>query len=98
MNFMIPENDFKITAGTPKHFNTVHESGMNLTVHFCDNCGGTIYKTADLEAFKGMAVVQVGTLDDPDVVAQVKPTMEFWTKYRVPWLSNLEGTAQMLEF
>jgi hypothetical protein len=95
---MIPENDFKITAGTPKLFHTVHESGMNLTVHFCDNCGGTIYKTADLEAFKGMAVVQVGTLDDPDAAARVKPTMEFWTKYRVPWLSNLEGTAQMLEF
>ncbi|KAJ5295399.1 hypothetical protein PENANT_c001G01963 [Penicillium antarcticum] len=98
VNFMMPEKDFKITAGAPKRFTHAHENGMNITVHFCDNCGGTIYKTGDREGFRGTAVVQVGTLDDPNAFALAKPTMEMWTKYRVPWLSHIEGTAQMMEF
>jgi hypothetical protein len=57
-----------------------------------------MYKTGDREGFRGIAVVQVGTLDDLNAFTLTKPTTELWTKYRVPWLSNIEGTAQMMEF
>lgn len=71
---------------------------MNLTVHFCENCGCAIYKTADREHIAGTALVQLGTIDDPVTLRQAKPGMELWTKYRAPWLPVLEGATQKDEF
>lgn len=71
---------------------------MKITLHFCENCGGTIYKTADSEAFTGMAVVQAGTVDHPNLLQEAKPIVELFTKYRAPWIPTLDGVAQKAEF
>jgi len=98
VNLMIPEDQFHVTVGSPKQCTQIHETGMKITVNFCGNCGGAIYKTADGESFAGMAVVQMGTIDELGIFEKVKPGMELYTKYRAPWLSSLEGTTQRTEF
>jgi hypothetical protein len=95
---MIPETSVRFTAGTAKHFTATHECGLKVTVYFCGDCGCNIYKTGDREGFKGVAVIQVGTLDEPESLRKVKPSVELWTKYRVPWLPHFEGTALKSEF
>jgi hypothetical protein len=74
---------------------------MTLTLHFCENCGTKIYKEGDAETFKGIAVVQAGTLDGGDggmELGDVKVGAELYVKDRVGWLGEREGTGQMREF
>lgn len=100
MNVMVPLDSLKVISppGSEKTCTQRHETGMNLTVHFCGNCGGTVYKTADNKEFSGMAVVQVGTIDDSNFMEDSKPGIELFTKYRAPWVPAVEGTAQKAEF
>lgn len=95
---MVPESTFTFTAGSAKHFTTTHESGLQITVYFCGDCGCHLYKTGDREGFKGVAIIQIGTLDDPESLRKAKPGLELWTKYRVPWLPHFEGAALKSEF
>lgn len=70
---------------------------MGITFYGCDSCPSLLYKTAD--GFPGAVIVFAGTLDgDESIETEGKPTGELWTKYRVPWLSALEGCAQFEEF
>ncbi|OQE26265.1 hypothetical protein PENSTE_c005G05056 [Penicillium steckii] len=100
VNVMVPLDSLKVISppGSEKTCTQRHETGMNLTVHFCGTCGGTIYKTADNKEFSGMAVVQVGTIDDSNFMEDSKPGIELFTKYRAPWVPAVEGTAQKAEF
>jgi hypothetical protein len=92
---MILDSNFHVTsASSSKEFTTTHESGMKLTVHFCDNCGATVYKTADRDEFRGLVVLLAGTLDDPAGLQTAKPQQELYTKYRVPWLPEVKDVIQ----
>jgi hypothetical protein len=74
---------------------------MTLTLHFCENCGTKIYKEGDAEAFRGIAIVQAGTLDGEDggmELGDVKVGAELYVKDRVSWLEERKGTGQMTEF
>ena len=71
---------------------------MPLTVKFCGTCGTTLYKTANTEAFKGIAILLAGTIDDPKALDQAAPDMELWVKYRTSWLPVLSQVAQHQEF
>ncbi|KAK9320973.1 Mss4-like protein [Lipomyces orientalis] len=97
---MIPESKFSIVngSGAIKHFTKKHESGMLLTVCFCPNCGTSIYKTADSEQFKGLIILQAGTLDSGLAIDMKKPNAEFWTKYRTSWLEEFNGLEQYTGF
>jgi hypothetical protein len=97
----VPNSAFKVVAGSDhiKSFEKKHESGMTLTVHFCDNCGSTLYKEGDSEVFKGVAIVQAGTLDGQEMkLEDVNLGAELYVKYRVGWLGEMKGTAQCQEF
>ena len=63
-NVLVPLANFGMVSGTPKLYGGAHQSGMTLTIHFCGDCGSTIYKTGTLEIFDGFAIVQGGTLDE----------------------------------
>jgi hypothetical protein len=97
-NILVPEDRFKVTAGTPKAYSTKQDSGMILTYSFCGNCGCTISKIGDAEAFKGIVIVQAGSLDGDVGVSVAEPQAELWVSRRVPWLSAMEGKGQMKEF
>ncbi|KAJ6021156.1 hypothetical protein N7540_006660 [Penicillium herquei] len=97
-NLIIPEPNFSLISGTLKECTAKHENGMDLTLHFCQNCGTTIYKTATLDMFAGVLVLLAGTVDGGQGIEKAKPKSELWTKYRADWLSSLEEVAQVNEF
>ena len=100
-NLLVPNTAFEIVSGANhiKSFEKKHESGMNLSVHFCGNCGTALYKEADADTFKGMKIVQAGTLDGHQMkLDDVRLGAELYVKYRAGWLGETEGVAQCQEF
>jgi hypothetical protein len=72
---------------------------MTLMVYFCENCGSTLYKEGDSDLFKGVIIVQAGTLDDQEMkLEDVKLGAELYVKHRVGWLGEMKGVAQCQEF
>ncbi|PTU22104.1 hypothetical protein P175DRAFT_0523268 [Aspergillus ochraceoroseus IBT 24754] len=98
VNVMVPRDHFHITSGSPKVFTITHETGMKLSMYFCENCGITIYKTADSEELKGNAIILAGTLDDSEAFSHLNPEVEFFTKDRASWLPKLQNAEQKVEF
>ncbi|KAB8242510.1 ankyrin repeat-containing domain protein [Aspergillus flavus] len=97
-NLLIPESHFRITSGSPKTYSMTHESGMNLTTRFCENCGSLLYKTGDREGFEGAVIVLAGTLDNTEDFEKAKPEAEFFVKHRVGWWPGLGFATQLKEF
>lgn len=60
----------------------------------------TVYKETTGDAFKGFVIIFAGTLDEGDglELGDVKPTAELWCKYRVGWVTEMEGAMQCEEF
>ena len=74
-----------------------HESGAPLEVHFCSGCGSAIYKTADRDGSRGVAMVYAGTLDKEilgDGMEIAAPDMELWVGLRAKWVAEVKGTKQ----
>lgn len=70
---------------------------MKMSYNFCGNCGTKIYKEGDAEDFKGIFIVQAGTLDEGGL-EKVKVGAELWVKERVGWLGEQGGAVQCQEF
>jgi hypothetical protein len=70
---------------------------MVITITFCPECGTTIFKEADAEAFEGVVVVQTGTVDGGRV-DEMGPKAELWVKHRMGWMPEVAGTVQKQEF
>ncbi|KAH0847845.1 hypothetical protein AYO21_04047 [Fonsecaea monophora] len=97
-NIVVPEGNFKITAGTPKRYAATQDSGMTLTYSFCTECGCVINKVGDAEAFRGVILVVAGSLDDESAVDTADPNVEFYVSKRASWLPALDGKGQFHEF
>ena len=69
---------------------------MTLTIHFCGDCGSTVYKTGTLDIFEGIAIVQGGTLDEG--LSNAVPGVELFVKNRAAWLPELRDVGQMQMF
>ncbi|KAH7407392.1 DUF636 domain protein [Cadophora sp. MPI-SDFR-AT-0126] len=101
-NVLVPSTSFTFTSGSSnmRSFSLPHASGMTITIHFCEKCGTKIYKEGTLDAFKGLFIVQAGTLDNGGGMGldDVDVKAELWVKERAKWLSATEGLGQMQEF
>lgn len=97
---MLPESSLKYNDSSPLKKVTVshHEAGFPMTVTFCADCGSAMSKEADTEAFRGMVIVLAGCLDGEEVLQEIRPQAEMWTKYRAGWRGELEGTRQCVGF
>lgn len=51
---------------------------------FCRHCGSVIYREAEVDGFRDLVFVPVGSLDDIDSVSELKD--EEW--YGVEWIST----------
>lgn len=71
---------------------------MTLTIHFCGNCGSTLYKEGDAEAFKGTAIVQAGSIDQGVTLDNVKVGGELFVSQRAPWVKPFDGASQLKTF
>jgi hypothetical protein len=82
---------FAVAIGVPKAAVTVQgqltsftkrgDSGKAISRNFCPECGSPIVDEA--EALPGVAILSVGSLDDPN---WVKPTSEIYCASAQPWV------------
>ena len=91
----LKDTQLKVLSGTPKVYKRTHETGMILTLEFCDNCGSPLFKRSDWEMFTGMVAVNVGTLDDVGLMDKLAPTKEHNSGKRTAWVNAFEGAVQM---
>lgn len=98
VNLLIPETHFRICAGTAKQYETLHESGMNLTLVFCGTCSTPLYKVGSRKELEGKIILFAGTLDESDGLNLAKPAEELYTKHRAKWLPVIEEVQQSAEF
>ncbi|KAL2073568.1 hypothetical protein VTL71DRAFT_10894 [Oculimacula yallundae] len=110
-NLLIPVQNFTVLTGSDnlRSFSMQHPSDLTLTVHFCVKCGTKIYKEGTAKGFKGVVIVQAGTLDggigdgmgdarDEMGLGDVVVGAELWVKERVDWVPRRREVAQMEEF
>ncbi|KAH7191217.1 Mss4-like protein [Fusarium oxysporum] len=97
VNFIIPEANFTLTKGQPRSFSKEHEYGMTLIVVFCSECGTTLWKEATAPQFKGVKLVQAGTLSDAKKL-DAKLDAELYVPERASWLRRLDEAAQKESF
>lgn len=71
---------------------------MKMEFSFCAGCGVNVYKTGDHDAFKGLVIVQAGTLDNKDGIRNARPAAELYVKDRVSWVPEFLGVGQIQEF
>ena len=69
------------TSGDKSTYNRQSESGRALSLHFCPNCGTTLYW--DLEMLPGKFGVAVGCFNDPNFPA---PTVAVWCQSAHDWV------------
>lgn len=70
---------------------------MTLTVFFCPDCGCTLWKEATAPQFKGVKLIQAGTLTDAKKLDE-KVDAEFYVPERASWLVPIEAAAQSKDF
>jgi hypothetical protein len=76
----VRREEFRVTKGRPKEFNTLSEEGNHVTRSFCENCGSPLF--AESEAKPDRLIVKVGSLDDPE---NFRPRVHVWTSEAQPW-------------
>lgn len=87
-NIIVPRSSFRLTPGTPKTISRPGDSGLDVTLNFCDNCGHTIFVTGESEVLRGNIVVKAGTLDDPELLDKMVPADEIYTEHKVSWVQT----------
>jgi hypothetical protein len=93
-------SSFEAVAGYPataisvqgelKTYTDTGDSGKSVFRRFCPNCGSGVL--AEAEVMPGLAMVLIGTLDDPSTF---KPAMEIFCSSAQPWF---HGTDERKRF
>ena len=79
VNIMVPRAAVAVT-GTPRHYDSVADSGNAMRRSFCGDCGTHLFSESSGNLLK--MVVRVGTLDDAGGIA---PTVVIWTASAPAW-------------
>ncbi|KAH6638469.1 DUF636 domain protein [Boeremia exigua] len=90
-NFIVPNEGFSVTKGSPKSFSKKAESGNFITSNFCGDCGSTLWRQS--ETFGDTKIIKVGTIDGT-AIEDIKPTSELFIANRISWVSPVEGAEQ----
>jgi hypothetical protein len=90
-NLLIPNDYFKVLAGTPKQYTKTADSGNKITSFFCDNCGSTLFRKSD--GMSDSFIVRAGPFD-LGVINDGKPDAELWVKNRSHWMPEIQGAVQ----
>ncbi|KIW13653.1 hypothetical protein PV08_08844 [Exophiala spinifera] len=89
-NVVVDRAKFQITAGTPKTFDIVGDSGKINKHFFCGACGSSMY--CEPEVMEDKTCIKCGSLDEPDV-AQMQ--LEIYVKDRVSFQKPMDGAQQV---
>jgi len=69
-----------LTAGAPRQFETIAESGNTAVRRFCGNCGTPLF--ASSSGRPAFTAIRAATLDDP---AAYEPEADVWVGSAQPW-------------
>ncbi len=76
--YMVLDDNFKHTRGTPTQHRTISAEGRTVTRNFCSVCGSLCWGATEL----GLTSVAAGTLDDPDIF---QPSMNVFEEQAPHW-------------
>jgi hypothetical protein len=88
LSLLVARDTVAITAGTPKRWRRVHESGRVIQCIFCGECGVRLYH--EPERNPAVTIVKAGTLDD---TSWLYPVGHIWTRSAQPWPGVPEETV-----
>jgi hypothetical protein len=78
---VFPESEVHIQGPSKVYVRDGH-SGQKVRLHFCPDCGTTVYGKPDVRP--GVVVIFTGTFADPNFPA---PTRAIWEQSRHPWVT-----------
>jgi hypothetical protein len=76
---IVPKAALSITKGAPRTYWSLGDNGAKVGRSFCETCGSPVFSEP---ASAEIAVVKVGSLDDP---SQFTPQVHIWTSAAQPW-------------
>lgn len=85
-----------VDIGTPKSYDAVGASGKINKHFFCGTCGSSLY--TELEVMPEVTCVKAGSLDGGAASLGNKIGVEFYTKDRVSYLTEISGAKQEKAF
>jgi len=84
-------DSFRITAGTPRVYTKIAESGNAREQAFCDQCGSSLYATSPGPEPR-VYTLRIGSIDQR---AELHPAVEIWTRSRLRWLDELPAVPKV---
>jgi hypothetical protein len=84
-----PQENYRITKGTPKVFIKTAASGAKRAQAFCPECGSHLYATSAGEGPKVYGI-RTGTARQRD---QLVPRKQIWHGSKMDWLPEFEDMA-----
>lgn len=81
----IKKTQFRLTAGEPRSYTKLSDSGNPRIMVFCGDCGTQLYGTGIGDDSNTLSL-RIGTCNQR---AELKPIRQIWTRSRVSWLNNL---------
>ncbi len=81
-----PRAHVSVDKGATKAFTRTADSGNTVTMHFCPDCGSTVYW--ELSGFPDVIAIAVGAFADPSFPA---PKVSVYERNRHPWLDALDA-------
>ncbi len=91
LNILIPNEGLEVLSGTLKTWSKVSDNGTPITNHICGDCGTLLNRSTT--RYPGTVVIKAGTVDG-DAAKTFMPTMEIFTRSKLPWVPAVEGAKQ----
>jgi hypothetical protein len=93
LNILVSTDTLKVESGKLSVWGKVVESGNTVSNHSCSQCGSLLYRTST--GYPGMMIIKAGCIDGVEDPAKTfVPTVEIFTRSRVPWLPAVDGAKQ----
>jgi len=81
LNMQVPTENLVIEKGTPTERIRTADSGNELALNFCNQCGAPLFSRS--LAREHIRVIYAGTLDDP---SWVPVKLNIWADSALPWV------------
>ena len=78
-----------LIAGESRSFVRAGDSGMNLTFHFCPQCGSTVYWLPEFRP--GLIAIALGCFDDTD---SFELEQSVYDQFAQPWVTLQTGSGE----
>lgn len=82
---------FRITAGVPRVYTKLGDSGRPREQGFCGDCGSPLYATSPGPEPR-VYNVRVGTIAER---RQLRPFRQIWARSRLPWLDDVPHCPEL---